>query len=246
MEAKALRNAKMIVVPSQRLAGELCYFYPELRNKRIAVIPNPVDTGRFLRPSGFDATRIRRELGISEQDLAVVFVALGNFHHKGLAILLKSLARLNTASVILTVVGGTWDEIGSFRKLAASLGVADVVKFVGFRADIRPYLWSSDLFALPSQGEAFSLAALQAAAAGLPIIATKVGAIEDFVEHDVNGWLVERNVESVSEALRKAMNLKNLLPDMGKKAREAARRFDVMEFRKRWRELIMDARWQTL
>ena len=104
------------------------------------------------------------------------------------------------------VVGGTKGEIGVFQGIAAAAGIADDVRFVGLQQDVRPYLWLSDAFLFPTIYEAASKAVLQAAAAGLPIIAPRINGIEDVIEHGVNGWFAERTPEGFADAIRTSLD----------------------------------------
>ena len=71
--------------------------------------------------------------------------------------------------------------------------------------DLEPerYYAAADAFVLPSAYESFSLAAFEAAASGLPIVATDVGAVGEIVNAG-GGIFIERNAESLAEALMKA------------------------------------------
>ena len=89
VEPYVLRHAKVIVVPSKGLARELHaeYAIPE---SKIRVLPNPVDIARMCAPASFDRSRTRRELGCSQDDILISFVALGQYERKGLPLLLQS------------------------------------------------------------------------------------------------------------------------------------------------------------
>jgi len=68
--------------------------------------------------------------------------------------------------------------------------VADHVVFTGFRTDIPDVLNALDLFLMPSISEGLGTAVIEAAAAGLPIIASNVGGLPDIITQGVQGWLV--------------------------------------------------------
>lgn len=74
--------------------------------------------------------------------------------------------------------------------LAAAQGVGDAVFFLGARNDVASLLESLDLFVLPSLSEGYSMALLEACAAGLPIVATDVGGTAEIVRDGVNGLMV--------------------------------------------------------
>jgi glycosyltransferase involved in cell wall biosynthesis len=229
-ERLALRSARLVVVPSCGLARELERTYPQLVRGKIRVIPNPVDLAAFAKPSEATAK--------IESGLQLSFCALGNFERKGLRLIFEALAHLPQLEVRLTVVGGTPSEIRAYSALADSLGVAPRVVFVGLQNDIRPYLWNSDAFVFPSAYEVFPLVCLQAAAAGLPLLVTRLYGVEEFLLDGVAGWVVERDAESVARAIGRASENRNQLAEMGRVAQKQVAAYSEEEFVRRWRSLF--------
>ena len=221
MERIAFRAAKIIVVPSEGLAREIRSKYRGLVDGKIRVIPNPVEMPSL--PCG------RGSVG---NTLRLSFCALGNFERKGLRLILEALARVPDLDLQLTVVGGTPAEIFEYR-------VADVrVRFVGFQEDVRPYLAASDAFVFPSAYEVFPLVCLQAAAAGLPLLVTRLYGVEEFMRDGETGWIVERTAESIAAAITWGAADRERLRAMGRTARERVMTYNEAAFRRRWRSLI--------
>src|SRR5207248_508162 len=79
---------------------------------------------------------------------------------------------------------------GELRALAERLGVADAVRFLGFRGDVPALMRRAEIVALPSRWEGFGLVLLEAMDAARPIVASAVGAIPEVVEAGVTGLLV--------------------------------------------------------
>ncbi len=79
----------------------------------------------------------------------------------------------------------------SLDALRRELGLEDRVSFVGFREDVPEVLASFDVFVLPSLSEGFSLATVQALAAGRPVVATRSGGPEEMIEDLISGLLVD-------------------------------------------------------
>ena len=104
--------------------------------------------------------------------------------------------------------------------------------------NVRPFLWASDAFVLPSGYEVFSLAVLEAAAAGLPLIVTMINGVEEFVRDGVNGIVVERTVAGIRAGLQRFVALP---PEqrraIGRQARADVRRYSVDEFNAGWRKI---------
>ncbi|MBV8898164.1 MAG: glycosyltransferase family 4 protein [Acidobacteriaceae bacterium] len=238
LQPLALRRALKIVVPSHGLARELESTFPALTKNKIQVIPNPVDTAHFRRPADFEPATLRRQLGIPDDAFVLSFCALASFTAKGLKIAFEALAQLSDRGIHLLVIGGHAGEIGEYSKLARKLQLADKIHFVGLQTDIRPYLWSSQLFVLPSAYETFSLVCFEAAAAGLPIVATRVYGLQDFLIDGVNGRIVERSVESVASAIRDVTASPEKRAAMGQEAQQGIKAYDVTLFQSRWLELL--------
>jgi glycosyltransferase involved in cell wall biosynthesis len=249
LEGLIYQRARMIVVPSQGLVRELMSEYPAIAGK-IVVIPNPVDVRRLRKPDGFREQPLRESLGFTSRDLVLVFVALGHFERKGLPLLLECLRRRQGAEWKLLVVGGSPQIIDAYQRLAESDGVSDRVVFAGHQQDVRPYFWAGDAFVLPSYYEVFPLVALQAAAAGLPVIVSRLNGVEEFVEDGANGFLVERDPASLERAISQvARQPPTQRTTMGLRAQADVEKYDTTFFANNWRsfyERILGVREQEV
>jgi len=116
----------------------------------------------------------------------------GPSHAKGTDVLLKALAKVSP-DVTLHVVGDS-PELGFFQQLAVDLGVSERVRYLGAvtREQIPEHYQACDAFVLPSRGETFGIAFIEALAFGKPLLATRCGGPEDIV-HAGNGLLVPLN-----------------------------------------------------
>jgi glycosyltransferase involved in cell wall biosynthesis len=235
-EPWVLRRARWIIVPSAGLKRELSTEYPFVARK-ISVIPNPVDLESFQRPPDFDPQALRRQLGVDERRLMVVFIALGHFERKGLPLLLEALACVPNDPWKLIVVGGTREIVSEYEKRTVALGLTDTVQFVGYQPDIRPFLWSSDLFAMPSRYETFFLAALQAVAADCPVLVTRLNGIEEYLNSS-NALIVTPDVPSIVDALQRFRSQSPLERQaFTNNAHRAAQAYGLEEFAHAWRLL---------
>jgi glycosyltransferase involved in cell wall biosynthesis len=99
------------------------------------------------------------------------------------------------------VLAGDGPLAAAVRAEAARLGVADHVELRGAvpRAEIPALLASADLFALPSVNEAFGIVALEARAAGLPVVAMREGGAAELIEHGRHGLLAEDDDEFAAQ-----------------------------------------------
>lgn len=236
VEPWTFRRVRRIVVPSEGLAQELGQEYPVSAGK-VSIIPNAVEMRRMQPPADFDRHAWRSSLGLHDADIAVVFTALGHFERKGLPTLLQALRQVDDRFKLL-VIGGQPSLVRAYQSDAARMNLDGKVTFVGMRDDVRPYLWSSDLFALPSTYEAFPLAALEAAAAGLPLLATKLHGLTDLLLDGGNGFVLEPTQASVAAGLQRFGRLdQEERRAMGQSARTAAEAYGVDAFVDSWRKL---------
>jgi len=225
----------LFIVPSTGLKTQIELEYPSTMG-RVEVIHNPIELRRLERPVTFDRETFRQALRIQRSDCALVFVALGHFERKGLAALLRGISEVDDSHLRLLVVGGRTGSIASYSALADRLGLTGRIEFVGRQDDVSPYLWAGDAFVLPSSYETFSLAAYEAAAAGLPLIVTCTSGIEDIVRDGENGIVIRTDCSSIAEGIRKFLRLG---PDarrrMGTSARESVQRYSTTSFVNAWR-----------
>lgn len=130
-------------------------------------------------------------------------------------------------NVTLLMVGDGPERYNA-EVLCRKFGIYDKLKFLGKTQDVDKILNISDLFLLPSENESFSLAALEALAHGVPVIATNIGGIPEVVEHGKNGFL--HPVGAVSEmaiSALKILNNENLKAEFSKSAIQRSRKFDT-------------------
>lgn len=237
VEKLRFRHVPLIVVPSQGLADELRRDL-HLPEHRIKVISNPVAVEKYQCPTIFDAPAFRTQLQIAPTDVACVFCALGHFERKGLPLLFEALADPELRRIKLVIVGGESDLVEAYRIRARNRGIESQTAFVGFQDDCRPFLWSADAFVLPSAYETFSLAAYEAAAAGLPIIAPPLNGISDILLDGDTGLLIEPIAPSVTAALKRLLHMPQAERQrMGENAKKVASVYTTERFVDKWNAL---------
>jgi N-acetyl-alpha-D-glucosaminyl L-malate synthase BshA len=158
----------------------------------VEVVPNFVDPEEF-HPGGErpDLRRLFPALPWDGTSAPAVLLHASNFRAvKRVGDAVLALAQvLRSRSVGLMLVGDG-PERSAVEKLAASLGVSRNVAFLGEQLQMGRFLAQADLFVLPSEQESFGLAALEALASGVPVVATNVGGLPEVVRHAETGWLV--------------------------------------------------------
>jgi glycosyltransferase involved in cell wall biosynthesis len=121
------------------------------------------------------------------------------------------------------VLVGDGVERARLERQAADRGLSRAVQFLGERGDVADLLSSSDLFVLPSRSEACPNSVLEAMAAGLPIIATRVGGIPELISHGTDGVLVDADRPDVlAEAILDVARRPDAARTMGCAARSRA------------------------
>ncbi|SRR6266568_2494576 len=123
---------------------------------------------------------------------------------KGFLFLIRAFALLHSEFPVLQLeFAGTGPDQESLEREVARLGLTGCVRFLGWQRNLGPVFRSWDIFAMPSLTEGLPMAALEAMAEGLPIIASNVGGLPELVETGLTGYLVPpSNVEALAESLR--------------------------------------------
>jgi len=186
---------------------------------KIEVLYNGVDPALYQNQNL--AAQVRRELGLPPDRPVVGLVARLDHRAKGHLELLQALALLKDRQTVhaLMVGGGRRQE--EMQQLAASLGLAGVVHFLGNRKDVPELLAAMDIFVLPSHSEGVSLAVLEAMAAGLPVIVSEVGGLPEIVKHGETGLLIPpKDPEALAQSLARVLEEPGLARKLGQKARE--------------------------
>jgi UDP-glucose:(heptosyl)LPS alpha-1,3-glucosyltransferase len=225
---RGLRYKRYIAI-STRIAAELQALYKVPAN-RIVTIPNGVNINRFS-PEGGGRARIRLELGIPRKAPVLLFVA-HEFERKGLRFVLEALAKL-PADYHLIVAGA--DSPDQYLNLTVPWSR---VFFLGARKDIPELNRAADLFVFPTLYEAFGLVAIEAMASGTPVIATRVGGIEDYLQDGYNGYFVERNGGSIAAAILQAFESETHLETLGLNARKTALDYTWHEIAKQYYNVL--------
>ena len=191
---RVLRRADGFVSISRPVAQE--YMRCGVSAVKIIHLPNGVDSEVF-RPVDRPARGVLRErLGLPTH--AVISAYSGKLNRgKGLEHLLKawvSVIQSNpSAHLVLIGSGGgmTLSCEDELRRFARASGIEGRVTFTGYVHNVHEYLQAADLFVFPTEGEAFGLSLVEAMSCGLPVIASRVGAIPEIVTHGRDGILVE-------------------------------------------------------
>ena len=201
---------------------------------KLTLLGNGIDLDRFdpSSVSGDAAQRARVELGAREPRDVVVGLVGRLVREKGYPEVFEAARRLRARMphVRFAVIGG--DDAAKSDALAArDLAAAEAagVRFLGARDDMVALYRGMDVFVLASHREGFPRAAMEAAAMGMPAIATDIRGCRQVVDHELTGLLVPaRDVAALEDAIAALASSPDRRRAMGAAASEKARRqFDV-------------------
>jgi len=197
---------------------------------RIRVVNSSIDLPRFDEARERRArlrTEVRSELGIEEGAIVVGNVAHLAGHKSQKDLVEAMPAVLREIPQARLVIVGDGEERARLEAQAASLGIADRVRFTGFRSDVPRLLASFDLFAMSSRLEGFCNSVLEAFAVGVPVVATRAGGLPEMVLDGETGLLAP-----VADPPALAASLARLArdPDLGARLAAGARRLVESEY----------------
>lgn len=223
-------GSRFVVAVTERLRHDLLSC-TSLWASKLRVIYNGIDTAYFSRKPMAD---LRASLGVPEG--ALLIGALGNVRPaKAYQVAVRAIRHLRDDGVDahFAIAGqGAGPLLDELKQCCLRLGLENRVHLLGYVSDAAGFLASIDLFMLSSVSEGHPLALTQAMAMGLPIIATRCG-VEEIIEHQVTGWLVEKdNPRALADAVSYLIQHPDVAHGMGEHARQAARlRYDTSTMR---------------
>lgn len=145
-----------------------------------------IDTDYFIPPDAAQKAQARRQLGLEESELALVYAAEFS-GRKSQRTLIEAMPKLPENAVLL--LPGRGDMLEECKVLAQQLGVATRVRFPGFVQNMKEYYQAADLCVSSSRSEGLPFNIMEAMACGLPVIASDVKGHQDLVESGVTGLL---------------------------------------------------------
>lgn len=235
-----LRFRRYVAI-STRIAQELQQHY-NVPPGRIELIPNGVNTDRFCPMLG-DKGAVKEQFAIPSDAPMLLFVG-HEFDRKGLAYVIDALGHL-PSNVHLLVVGA--DNAAPFRARARAAGIAaERIVFAGPRRDLHEIYRGADAFVFPTYYEAFGLVCMEAMASGIPLFATRVGGIEDYLQDGVNGRFIERDGADIAKCLLPILMDSGLQQRMGIAARTTAETYTWGNIAERYLILLNEVQAEKL
>ncbi len=167
---------------------------------KLRLLGNGVDLDRF-RPNPELREQVRRELGLTYEQVAVGLVAR-LVDEKGVPELIETAERLEDRYVVFITGPRDHEKSDAVSEELLARAEANGVRFLGMRRDVDRIYQGMDIFVLPSHREGFPRAAMEAAASGLPVIATDIRGCRQVVTDGVNGFLFPvKDVDALTNAI---------------------------------------------
>lgn len=222
-------HAPHVIVPAH-LVAEHFRQYHGVPRERISVIPWGLDTSR--EPLDRDRARVafRREHGLADSDVAILFVAR-NYRLKGLSQLLSAFAPLARRYPHLHVLACGGKQEAEHQRQARRLGIAGQARFLGYVDDVQACFAGSDIFAFPTFYDPCSLVVLEAMRAGLPVVTTRANGAAELITDGSEGFVIGSPWDVGDLRLRLELLATNteLRRRMAARARVAAQRFSMID-----------------
>lgn len=233
-ESRIMACSDRVLASCEVEANEISELY-SLDEDRISVVPLGVDHA-FFSPG--NQMMARRAVGLSESGKMVLFV--GRIQPlKGADIALEAFCSIadKVPDAFLVMVGGPSgpfgeDEVGKIHASARNMGLARRVHFYAPQRHeiLSSFYRASDVCIVASRAESFGLVALEAAACGVPVVASNVGGLKTLVAHGRSGYLVgDRTAGEFGKYLMKVLENPNLSASLKEEAR-------VLSTGYRWRD----------
>jgi glycosyltransferase involved in cell wall biosynthesis len=190
--------------------------------ERVEVLYPGHDLDRFPVSGGDMRAQVRHELQIPGE--AAVIGLFGRIaREKGQLLMIQLMPELlkHRPGVVLLIVG-EGPDLGDCHRIVAKLGLAAAVRFAGHRRDIPEVMAATDVVVVPSLWEeAFGLVAVEASAAGRPVVAFRSGGLSEVIIHNRTGLIVTKGD---SAGLRNALEYVLSRPELARRLGESGRR----------------------
>jgi L-malate glycosyltransferase len=227
----SINESDAITAVSNNLRDETYKFFKI--EKEIEVIHNFVDVQRFQRKP-LDAFK-----KVIAPNGERILMHASNFRKvKRVQDVVKIFAQVNKVIPSKLLFVGDGPERPGAESLGRELGIFDEIRFVGKQEQMEDILAVADLFLLTSEYESFGLAALEAMAAGVPVISTNAGGLTEINENGKTGYLSDvGDVEGMSKQALSILTNEQTLQRFKQQASEHAALFDIKNIIPKYEQL---------
>lgn len=218
--AWTLGEARALIAVSDSVREQLVDAFPNYAN-RVVVVPNWIDA---QANSLLSRNAAREAFGLHRRWAVAVVGQLTPLKRQEMFVsaaakLIKDRHWTDADFLVIGQPGSKEEDVAYANQLCErvnALGLQEQVRFTGFVNDLPAKLPAFDVVVVPSQNEAFSLALIEAMAAGCAVIASRVGGMAEIIEHEVTGLFLDRNDDtSLLAALSRLLTDNHLRQKMG-------------------------------
>lgn len=210
-----------------------------LHPKKVEYVPGVgIDTGKFVS-SPQQRQEKRSSLGFGKEDFLILTVAemTKNKNHITVLNALAALKEWEEFSRIHYLICGRGEQWESLERVAADLEISDHVHFLGYRSDAAELYGACDLFAFMTYREGLPVSLMEAMAAGMPIVCTRVRGNTDLIQDGVSGVFVENDPLALAEAILALSRDPERRAKLGAGAMEAVKPFGEETVHRKMREI---------
>ena len=194
-----------------------------------------IDSDKFRKISGA-REEVRKELGIPDEAFHIITAAELNAN-KDQKTVIEAIASLNDPDIYYSLCGKgpTADQL---KQLISEKGLQNRVRLLGYQTHMEIVLQSADCFAFPSKREGLGVAAVEALACEIPVIAADNRGTREYMADGVNGIVCPAgSVEAFAEAIRTLKSDKEMYDRMAGRCRQSVEHFNLSDTDKRMRRI---------
>ncbi len=203
-------ESSLVIVASGSMKEDVKWKFNVPENK-IWVVPNGLDPRKFAERHP-DRIAVRKKFGVGDSEKLILFVGRLT-HQKGCEYLIRALPSIAKYQDAKLVIVGDGYQRGELEHEAFSGGEGWRIRFTGFIPDneVVDLMLSADVMAVPSVYEPFGVVALEAMAAGIPVVASNIDGLGEIVRHDYTGVQVfPKDSSSISWGISRVLSEENL------------------------------------
>jgi glycosyltransferase involved in cell wall biosynthesis len=202
--------------------------YAGIDSGNIGVVYNFSFASVFDKKDNFDKFAFRKKFGFAKDDFVLGYIGRLSYD-KHIEHAIEALRHLD--SRIKLVIVGTGDKEDELKSLAEKLGLVKRVVFTGFRNDVNNFYRIFDVCVLCSESEASPMMFYEGQEFGVPLVGSRVCAIDEFVKDYKNGLLFEfGNIEDLAAKIRILFDDRKLVSDMGRYAKENMKNYTFKKY----------------
>ncbi|MDX1428079.1 MAG: glycosyltransferase, partial [Salegentibacter mishustinae] len=236
-----LRSVKKVIAISNAIYGHLKSY--GLKDNKLRTIYSGISLDQSFSENDFS---IREKYGIpTDHKLIGNISALTE--EKDIETFLRVAEKiLHVEGKVNFIIYGTGDMEQELKNLAKELKIDDRVIFAGFKKDVKKVVSQFDIFLFTSKKEGLGTSVLDAMVAGTTVVSTNAGGLKETITHDQDGFLCEvGDVESLAASTLKLIRDDSLRKEMGERARENVKKFDIHRMGEKtvelYKEILADA-----